>query len=122
MNRLDREKSEEGAEKPEAGDHGHGGALPGEASSAEDQALSHGDDDQKEKNNVGHPGADSQRYLTPMRCHAPEGAVPETLREIKQRQDAQSDGNAKQQKAPIHGDGAPKRKIQAYHAGVGNIA
>jgi hypothetical protein len=56
-----------------------------------------------------------------MRSDAPKSAVPEALREIEQRQDAQPDGDAQQQKAPIHSDGAPKSKELVYHAGVGNL-
>jgi hypothetical protein len=59
MNRLDREKRKQGAENPEAGENTHHGALAGENSVAEDQNLSHGNDYQQEKNNVGQPGADS---------------------------------------------------------------
>ena len=122
MNRLDGEKSEECAEKPQTGKYGHSRALPGEAAAAEDQALSHRDNDQEEKNNIDQTGGDAKWKTTPMRGDAPESAVPEALRKIQQRQNAQSNGNAQQQKVPIHGDGAPKRKIQAYHAGTGNFA
>src|SRR5712692_3982525 len=48
VNGLDGEIREERAEKPEAGDHGHRGALAREYSASENQALRHGDDDQQE--------------------------------------------------------------------------
>jgi hypothetical protein len=57
-----------------------------------------------------------------MRGNTPKSAVPEALREKQQRQNTQANGDAKQEKAPIHGDSAPKRKVLAYHAGVGNFA
>src|SRR5260370_41202932 len=76
VNRLDREKSKQGAENPEAGENAHDGALAGEDSVTEDQNLSHGNDDQQEKNNAGQPGADSQRYPPPMRSEPPQSGVP----------------------------------------------
>jgi hypothetical protein len=112
MNGLHRKVSKKGTEKPEAGDDGHHGALAGKASVAEDQALRHGKDCQEEKNNVGKTGADPERQPTPMRGDAPKSAVPEALREKQQRQNAQANNDTQQQKAPIHGDGAPKRKVQ----------
>src|SRR6266849_6031887 len=121
MNRLDRDISEERAEKPEAGENTHHRAAAGEGCAPEHQALRYGYDDQQEKNNVDHARADSKRHATPMRSDAPKSAVPETLREIEQRQNAQTDGDAQQQKAPIHSDGAPKFKELVYHAGVGNL-
>src|SRR5712692_5708831 len=39
-----------------------------------------------------------------MRCDAPEGAVPETLREKQQRQNAQTDGDAQEQESPVHSE------------------
>jgi len=82
VNRLDREIGEDRAEKPEAGDNGHNGALAGEGSATKDQTLGHGNDYQQEKNNVGQPDANSEQSPTPMRSDAPESAVPESLREI----------------------------------------
>jgi hypothetical protein len=112
MNRFHGKVGKEGAEEPEPGDHGQDGALSGEASTAEDQALRHGKDCQEEKNNVGQTSADPERQPTPMRGDAPKSAVPEALREKQQRQNAQANNDPQQQKAPIHGDGAPKRKVQ----------
>src|SRR5216684_1074788 len=111
MNRFDRDISEERAEKPEARENTHHRAVPGEGGAPEDQALHHGYDHQQEKNNVDQPGADAKGHAAPVRGDAPKSAVPETLREIEQRQDAQSDGNAEEKKAPIHSDSAPKSKL-----------
>jgi len=119
MNRLNGEKSEECAEKPQTGKHGHSRALPGEAAAAEDQTLSHRDNNQEEKNNIDQTGGDAKWKTTPMRGDAPESAVPEALRKIQHRQDAQSNRDAEQQKVPIHGDGAPSADYKFTMQGQG---
>jgi hypothetical protein len=108
MNRSHRDISKERAEKPEASENTHHGTVTGKSCAPEQQALPNGYDYQQKKNNVDQPGADSKRHAPPMRGDAPKSAVPETLGKKQQRQDARTDGDAKQQKAPIHGDGAPK--------------
>src|SRR5882762_10640918 len=80
VDRFHGEVGKEGAEKPEARDHGHRGALAGEGSTAEDQTLRQGDDRKEQKNDVGETGADPERYAPPMRSDAPESAIPETDR------------------------------------------
>jgi hypothetical protein len=118
MNSLYGKVGKEGTEKPEAGD-GHGGALAGKRSAAENQDLRQGNDCQEEKNDVNEPGANTEHYPTPMRGDAPKSAVPETLGKIQQRQDTQANCNAQQQKAPIHSGGAPKSTSKLSMPGVG---
>src|SRR5258707_15117699 len=86
VDRFHGEVGKEGAEKPEARDHGHRGALAGEGSTAEDQTLRQGDDRKEQKNNVGETGADPERYPPPKRNDGPESAIPQTVGEKQQRQ------------------------------------
>ena len=110
---FDREKSKESTEKPETGKNRKHGGARNDARTAKSHAFGDGYDGQEEKDDVSHPGPNTERQPAPMRCNPPNGAIPETLGEKKKRKNGQADGDAQQQKAPIHGDCAPKPKHQA---------
>ena len=46
--------------------------------------------------------------------------MPEALREKQKRQNAQANGDAEKQKAPIHGDSAPPGKLTTLKLGLLN--
>ncbi len=112
MYRLDGDISEERAEEPKASENTDHGAVTGEGRAPEDQPLHQGNDDEQKEDNISQAGTDPERQAAPMRGDAPNGAIPEALREIEQRQEAQADGDAQQQKSPIHSNMAPRLKLQ----------
>jgi hypothetical protein len=112
VNGLDGEISKERAEEPEAGYYGDQSALASEASAAEDYPLEKRNDDGQKKEDVSEPRRNAKPKAAPVRSDAPEGAIPESLREIQERKDAQANSDAEKLKAPVHDVDAPRRKIQ----------
>ena len=108
MNDLDREKSKQCAEKPQSSENAKHRGTGNDVGSAKSHAFGDGNNSQEEKDDVDHPGPNAERHPAPVRGNTPNGAIPKTLGEKKERKNAQTDGDAQQQKAPIHSDCAPQ--------------
>src|SRR5882724_2603472 len=94
MNHLDREIRKERDEKTKPRENPNQGGARNNAPAAQTDGFDQcGDDDQQDQY-VSESCTDAEPDLAPVRRHAPKGAIPETLREKEQRQNAQTDSDA----------------------------
>src|ERR1700730_161220 len=102
MNHLYREKRKKRAEKPKPGENSNHGGTRNNAPAAQTDGFEQGGDNDQEDQYVSEPGSNTEPDLAPIRGHAPKGAIPEALREKEQGQNAQTYGDAQEEKGPVH--------------------
>src|SRR5882724_3114295 len=104
VNHLDRKIGKQGAEKPKPGKNRYHRGAGNNVPAAHADAFHQRRDDEEQDKDVNEPCANTEPDPAPIRRHAPKGAVPKSLREKEQRQDAQTNGDAQQQKGPVHSE------------------
>src|SRR6266849_6926025 len=102
VHRFNGEVGKERAEKPKSCEDGNPGSLVGEVRAAHNHHPNQRYDHEEEKKNVRQPRPAAKPQTAPVRGYPPQGAVPETLREVYERAYAQADPDAQKQETPVH--------------------
>lgn len=85
VNRLNRQIGKQRAEEPKTAKHGEPGSPVSKAGMTQNHHANQRVNHEDQQKNIGHPLRATQPQTAPVLGDPPEGAVPETLRQVEER-------------------------------------